>query len=298
MSIPAEKLRPGQQIFVTGQLTFGKLSRQYTGEELARRVEQQKRIGALYPTTTPHTTVNIADAVVTPRDPQNPTLEEQFVQSKIYTIKSGENQGKAGFGIDDKGQFLPIISEKTEAGTYRQVKIDRELASGLNVTLVLETYDPKGYAKKGLGLSQVLVNEPIRYYGGGASAEALADRGIVFEGEVERVSVADAPAEAPAAEGGGYQAPEAELPANSTVDPNSGLAMPSPGPAQPAAAPAAQAPVQTPAPAPAAPAAEDKDAEIARLKAQLAGGAASATPQGQSAFDADTQAQPSPWDPA
>lgn len=305
MTITAETLRPGQQILVQGKLTFGKLSQQYQGAELERRITQQKQNGSFYPTDVPHTTVNIADAKVLFKDGTNPTIEEQFVQGKTYEIKSGDNQGKIGFGIDDKGKFLPAVFEKnSETGKYAPVTLERELASGLDVILVLETYAPKGgYAKKGLGLSQVLINEPLKYYGGGASVEALAERGIVFEAPAVRVE-ATAGAAAPA-EGQGYQG-EA-LPANTQIDQSSGLAMPSPGVAPaPAAAPVATttvAPIPTPAPAaPAAPV-DDKDAQIAALMAQLE--AKNATPAGGSAFDQEPAAaapaaagQPNPWGPA
>lgn len=307
MSIPAESLQPGKQILVQGTLTFGKLSQQYQGEELARRVAQQVRIGALYPCQVPHTTVNVADARVIYKDDANPQLEEQFVQGKIYTIKSGENQGKSGFGIDDKGNVLPAVYEKNEeTGQFRPIKLERELASGLDVILVLETYAPKGHPKKGLGLAQVLINEPVRYYGGGASTQALAERGIVFEAPAERVlaSTANTTSEPQA----GYQGEG--LPENTQIDPNSGLAMPAPG-AAPAAPAVAQVPVATtvvapiPTPAPAAAPADDKDAQIAALMAQIE---AQNTPQGGSAFDvapaapaevpAAAAAQLNPWAPA
>lgn len=301
--IAAEALRAGQQILLQGTLTFGKLAEQYTGEALERRIAQQTSNGSYYPTKVPHTTVNIADAKVLFHDPANPTLEEQFVQSKLYTIKAGDNQGKIGFGIDDKSRNLPPVFQKNAEGKFEQVKLERELASGLDVMLVVETYAPKDYAKKGLGLRQVLVNEEIRYFGGGASVEALAERGIVFAAPIEQVP-ATAGASAPA--GGGAYEGEA-LPANTQIDPNSGLAMPSPGIPAPAvaAAPVATttvAPIPVPAPAAAPVPVEDKDAEIAALKAALA--AQSATPQGQSAFDVAPAAapaaagQPSPWAPA
>lgn len=301
--IAAESLRPGEQILLQGTLTFGKLAEQYTGEALTRRIAQQKQNGSYYPTEVPHTTVNIADAKILFADAANPTLEEQFVQSKTYAIKSGENQGKIGFGMDDKSKNLPPVFQKNAEGKFEQVKLDRELASGLDVILVVETYAPKGYAKKGLGLRQVLVNEEIRYFGGGASTEALAERGIVFAAPIEQIP-ASAGASAPAASATQGQYDEG-LPANTQIDPQSGFAMPSPGvaPAAPAPEPApvattTVAPIPEPAPVAAPAPVEDKDAQIAALQAALA--AKNETPQGQSAFDAApaAAAQPSPWAPA
>jgi hypothetical protein len=324
--IPAERLREGQQIIVRGRVSFSRIAQVIDGPALQRSIEQARARGSLYPTTVPHTTINLVDAQVIPADPANATPEEQFVQEKIFPVKSGDNAGKQGFSIDNKSTFLPTVLEldPENPGTYRQLILERDLASGMDVTLVLQVFKPKGYEKRGLGLQQVVLNEPVRYYASaGLDTSALAARGIVVNGPIKSVSAADAGSADTAAAAAAFQA-EADLsgfvPENTGVD-ASGLPVPMPGaqgvvpvpsPAAqqfplstPVAAPVATAPVAPAAPVQAAPAApatavETPEQQIARLQQELAEQRAAAANQGgASAFDAVPAAAagtPGPWD--
>lgn len=276
-NIIAEHLREDQTIFVRGKLSYSRLTALIDGEDLARSIEQARARGSRYPTTKPHTTVSLVDATVNPVDPSNPTLEERYVMEKLYQVKNGDNAGKTGYSIDDKSPNLPPVFEKQDSGTYKQVKIEQDLDSGLDVTLVLGTYKQDGYDKRGIGINQVLVNEKIRYFqSAGTDTAALAAAGYVIEGPIERVAAKPATPQG-------------------TVVNDEGLALPGPVQQAPqqAAQPVQQAPAQQPAAQPTAqPVSEvDKDAEIAKLREQLAARQASGGPQGSSAFD---QAA-SPW---
>ena len=314
MTIAAENLTEGRTILVRGRTSYSRLAALIEGEQLTMRVKQARERGSLYPTTEPHTTISLINAQIMLDNPANPSLEEQFVQEKIYTAKSGDNAGKPAFSIDNKGSFLPIILEADPdgpAGSYRQLVLERDLASDLDVTLVLETFASKsGHAKKGVGLRQVILNEPVRYYAsGGLDTGALAARGIVVNGPIRNVSAAEAAAARPAGDNS-----VAGLPANTAVDAN-GFPVPSMGkpvaqapvmqapvaqapvqyqvPAMVQApvtqAPVAQAPVQYQAPIAQAPAVavESPEDQIARLQRQLNEQAlANANSGGESAFGA------------
>lgn len=237
MGISAESLNPNQTIVVRGKLSFSRLARLIEGDALTKRIAEQKKRGSLYPTDKPHTTISIIDAVVEFADPANPTREEQYVQQeKLYTSKSGENQGKVGFNIDNKSNSLPQVFEKNEDGSgYHQVVLANDLASGLDVSLVLNTYASGDYAKRGIGLQQVFVHEPLKYFGGAVNRNALAARGLVITGDVKLVAGADSPAAETAYEDEG----DASVPANTVIG-ESGFAGPAPAirQAAPAAAPA------------------------------------------------------------
>ncbi|ROR76023.1 hypothetical protein SAMN06295974_3831 [Plantibacter flavus] len=326
MGIPAERLREGQQVLVRGNISFSRLASLVEGEALARSIEQAKSRGSLYPTKVPHTTINIVNARVVPGDPTNPTLEEQFVNEKIFPVKKGENAGKPGFGLDSKSTYLPTILEPDpeHEGQYRQVVLERDLASGLDVTIVINIFKNGDFEKRGLGLQQVVLHEELRYFASGVSAAQLAARGIVVHGDVKPVTgVAAGPVAGAAAPQAAVAAAPVEYPANTVADPR-GYAAPMPGAqgtfpapaaqsfpvsaplvqtapaaqafpqAAPAAALAAQqfpvsAPVQAPAPAAATVAApvESPEETIARLQQQLAEQAAAQNGSGgASAFDA------------
>ena len=301
-TIPAERLREDQTVIVRGHISYSRLAKLIDGAELVRSIESARKRGSLYPTDKPHTTISLVDARVVPLTPGSPTLEEQYTAEKLYQVKSGDNAGKTGFSIDDKSPNLPPVfepipaEEQDGAGSHRQVILEQDLDSGLDVTLVLRTFQSGSYTKKGLGIQQVILNEPLRYYNSASiDTAALSALGITIAGPVQRVSGAEAASRVP-------DAPvqdEGPLPEGTQmVD---GLALP--GPVASAPAPAAfQQPV-----AQAAPVAEDPAAEIARLKAQIAAGAPpvetpeqelarlraqvagqqAATPAGQSPFDVD-----------
>lgn len=323
MPVPAERLREGQQILVRGKTSFSRIASVIDGPALERRVAQELKRGSLYPTKVPHTTISIIDAQVLPLDPTAPTQEETFVFEKTFELKTGENAGRRGFNVDNKSTTLPTVLEMDPdvAGSYRQLVLERDLASGLDVTLVLEVYKPKGYEKRGLALRQVVLHEPVRYYASsGVDTSALAARGIVVNGPIRTVSASESPAAvSPEDAAATFQEEAARtgfaVPANTGVSAE-GLPVPTPGAigSAPMSAPAAQmfpqsAPVtQAPAPvaAPAAPAVagafpgETPEQAIARLQQQLAESQnAQAASGGASAFDAPAPAAVgglTPWD--
>lgn len=309
MTISAESLQPNVTVIVRGKTTFSRIASLIQGKELEKRVSNSK---SLYPTREPHTSISVSEPqIVSLGGDAGLTREEQHVQERFYTSKSGANQGKAMFGIDNKSPYLPTVlaPDEENPGSHTQVVLERDLDAGLDVTLVLKTFAPKGgYQKKGIGLQQVILNEPLRYYSQGIDESALSAIGVTVAGPLTQVSANDAPATAvPPTQG------EDQLPENTVVDQESGLPMPgftpapqqaqqTPQPAQvdPAVQQAQQAqqPAQAPAAA-AAPSAQQgpsNEDEIAQLKAKIA---AMENSGGNSAFDTGDQGQgdgPAPWD--
>lgn len=334
MTVNSSDLRDGQQIVVKGILSFSRLAKVIDGKELADRVAAERARNVKFPTDKPHTTITIVDAEVLPANPAAATLEEQYVHERIFQYKKGDNAGKNALTVDNKGSYLPVVlaPSETTPGTYEQVKLERDLASGIPVTLVLNIFGSQGYANKGVGLQQVVLHEAVKYYGGANSAgiEALAARGIIVSGPIESVqSPAPGAADETAAATAAF-ASEADrsgfVPANTGVTAE-GFAFPTPGavgtaPVAAAASPfpiAGQAPVAQPQVAPlgytgqaavvpqvqaqAAPF-ETPEQELARLRQESAERqAATVGAGGPSAFDvapaavpAAAAAAPGPWD--
>lgn len=319
MSISAENLREGQQILVRGKVAFSRLTALITGDELAKSIDRARKRGSKYPTLKPHTTISLLDPMVLFADSNAPTPEEQYVSERFYVGKSGANAGRRAYSIDSTSPFLPTVLEQDPSapGAYRQLVLERDLDTDMDVTLVLQMFKPKDSEKRAIGLQQVILNEAVRYYNGGGGTDALAARGIVVNGPISAVSAApaDAPAAAPVAQQPGMVAPAVptqdpwgapQVPANTHITPD-GLAAPMPGAqgtpfAQPQA-PAQVAPAQPVAPAapvqqqaPAAPMAETPEQTIARLQQQLQEQQnAAAASGGASAFDGATAA-PNPWE--
>lgn len=230
--VDADQLKEGTTILVNGLVSYSRVISLIDGEERERR-NQKRKHKILYP----YTNLSISNATVQPvsQDPNNLTLEELFVQERRYASKKEDNQGKGLFySIDNKSKNLPLIWTPGENGYVQVEKPEGELAVGLNVTLVLETYKPRDNENRGIALRHILVNEPIRYQTG-FDTDALASRGIVFATPPKQM-VGEAPA--PADDSGTH------------IDPGTGLPMPAPGSQQYNQAPQAPAQQQYAQPAP------------------------------------------------
>ncbi|MGW2986416.1 hypothetical protein [Streptomyces goshikiensis] len=287
-SISASQITEGKNVFIRGKLGFAVLARLINGAELVTS-DQRKTMNGMSPVGKPHTTATIIHAEVQFADPNSPTLEEQFVSERCYDSPKRPETGP-NYSIDSKGSTLPFIAIPSSKGdgTYDQDKSGRELAQGLDVTLVLRTYKPKNFINRGLALEQVIVHEAPRYYGAGGIDQAeLAARGIVLNETPRPVQVALAPA--------------AAVPVATEVE--DGLSFPAPQPTSAPVAVAAPAPVQsalataTGAPAPvAAPAQrETLEEKLARLESENASlkdaGSAVGSPAGPGPWDGSGPAQ-------
>lgn len=308
-TVRAEQLTEGSQILVSGKLSFSRLARAIDGDALVEHIARARARGQKHPTTKPHTTVTITDAQVLPAVAGQHTLEEQFVFEHFYTVGQGENAGKTAYGIDNLGTKLPNYFAKQADGTYTQVKLERDLAVGLDVLLVLNVFKSANFDNRGIGIAEIYIQEPIRYYGGGSiDRNALAARGIVVVGAVQTVDSDDLPPiDAPVdVNQDAYVAPPTSIGAPAVIPAPAPAPIPVAAPVQTAPAlpvvpqpvqPAA--PVAAPAPAQPAVAAETQAEKIARLEAELAARrAANAATEGAgggaSAFD--PVPSPSPWE--
>jgi len=324
-TVSAANLREGQQIIVQGRTSYSRLASLVDGEALAKSIQQAVARGSKYPTKVPHTTVNLVDAQVVFADVNAATPEEIFVHEKIYDVKQGDNAGKKGYSIDNKSTFLPTILEQDpeNPGQYRQLVLERDLAGGLLVMLVLQVFKSGDNENRGIGLQQVVLQEPVKYYSSGMDTSALAARGIVVNGPIKTVSASDAAATAFAGEAArsGFDPSTTQVSASGFAGPVPGMqgTVPAPAPVSPfpvsapAPAPAQQfapapqaAPFQqaAPAPIPAAAPALTPEQQIAQLTQQIEQQKAALAGQGGASAFGDAVPAPvaaaatSPWDVA
>ncbi|MGY4541176.1 hypothetical protein ACVWY0_001085 [Arthrobacter sp. UYNi723] len=298
--VTASQLTPNTTVHIKGKLTYSRLAKLVDGEDLAK-ADAMRLKNNMNAIGRAHTSVNLSEAEVVFANPASPTPEEIFVSERRYISSKHADHGQC-YSMDNKSTNLPIVGVTNEAGEVEQIVLESDLAAGLEVTLVLRVYKPKGYSNCGLSLDLVLLHEPVRYYNPGVNTGELAARGIIFAAPPKQVSGADAVAAGATSTGETYAAAES-LPANT----DAATGLPAPAPAAPAVV--ATPPVVRPAPAPAAPAAqvapavqvvETPEQELARLRAQLAArDAASANSGGDSAFGDAPAGDESPWnDPA
>lgn len=183
--IKAHQLTEDQTIVVRGKLEYSRLMSMIEGAELQRRIAQQRQIGAMYITDKPHTTITIREAQVQYTDPNNPSIEEQYVAQKCYNSKKHPEKGLM-FNLDNKSPFLPPIwipanPANLSEGYVQLTDPEGELDSGLDVSVVLTTFKSGNNANLGLGLDSVIVHEAPRYYSNNrVDRDKLAALGIVF----------------------------------------------------------------------------------------------------------------------
>lgn len=184
-SIKAHQLNEDQTIVVRGKLEYSRLMSMIEGAELQRRIAQQRQIGAMYITDKPHTTITIREAQVQYTDPNNPSIEEQYVAQKCYNSKKHPEKGLM-FNLDNKSPFLPPVwipanPANLSEGYVQLTDPEGELDGGLDVSVVLTTFKSGNNANLGLGLDSVIVHEAPRYYSNNrVDRDKLAALGIVF----------------------------------------------------------------------------------------------------------------------
>lgn len=159
--VTASQIRPNQIIYVRGRLTFSRIASKIEGEELAKMNERKKAQGRKDITEKPHTTATICNAQVVPANPAGLTPEEIFIAERMGMSTKNPENGNYCTSIN-KGNSLPKVMQLVSEGKYKEVRVERELANGLDVTLVIRTF--KGNPNNGTALDGIFVNEEIRYF--------------------------------------------------------------------------------------------------------------------------------------
>jgi len=217
--IKINDLTPDTTYLLRGKVAYSRVSRHTTDEE--RIKDNQRRT---YKIDKNYTNITIYDVQILCKDPTNPTIEEQYAAECLYKSHVDKYTGKS-FSALNKSENLPkvgVIDEKT--GEYSSVKLQGELAQGLDVTIVMRVFKGKNSMNNGVSLDTILVNEPLRYFSNNIVEKDLEARGIIFHDEAPMEAPAgDKPVEDPQAE------PQAE------ANPFSANAQPA---TQPAVAPA------------------------------------------------------------
>lgn len=177
-TISTQSLTPGELFCVRGKLTYGRLAKQVDGEELERD-KQRRAARGMRPIERPYTSATITDAYVPLKDKNNPTLEERYAQESLYTSHANGSHG-FNFSAVNRGNRLPWIGVRDPQDPMKieQLMLPNELASGLDVTLVMRVF--QGKPNKGVTLDGVILNEPPRYFASADPTASLSALGITF----------------------------------------------------------------------------------------------------------------------
>lgn len=205
-TISSDKLTENAVFLVRGKVAFSRVTRHTTDEE-----RQKDNLRRMHPFDKNYTTISLYEASILCKDPQAPTLEEQFGAEQFYKSSSAKTPG-ANFTAHNKSKYLPqIFVRAPQPGNenhYEPATPEGELASGLDVTVVMHVFAAKG--RKGVSFDRIMVNEPIRYFGGtNAIDAALNDFGYTFTAAPRQMEAAQQPAQAAAPAEAQPVAPEA-----------------------------------------------------------------------------------------
>lgn len=210
-TVSANQLADNTTFLIRGRVTYSRIRTQVTGEELARQNQRAMQQGR-QPRNRPYTTLSICQAEVVRANPNAPMMnpEEIFATESLYTSTTQPNNGLC-YSADNTGNYLPrlCVQEGNMVTELSADEIHGELDNGLLVTMVMRIYN-SGKPNKGITLDTIIVNEPIRFYQGGAAAN-LEKYGLTVNLQPNRQQAA-APAQTAPAMGGPQPAYPAQAP--------------------------------------------------------------------------------------
>jgi len=158
--ITAAELRPNKTVRVRGNVEYSHIATHIQGEELEIDIRRRLNHG-LIPIRKAYTTITIKNPQIIPMGQTNRlTLEETYIKNHIYKTRNQSNH----YWINNKSPEKPhvlIIDENNPAET-KQIELQSELPKGLDVTLILHSYNIKSKSSDALGFSldEILVNDP------------------------------------------------------------------------------------------------------------------------------------------
>ena len=176
----ATSIRPGINVYVRGNVSFSRITRHVAGDELIKENQRRQIQFRLQPITKPYTQVTLSNARIVPVNPAQMTPEEQYIQNKFYIAEGESNPGH--YTIYSKSPYLPNVAQAhpDDPRNVDQVNPTGELAVGLDVTLVLRTYQSNNANNKGVNLDLVICNEPVRYFSTSDLTTRLKEAGIIY----------------------------------------------------------------------------------------------------------------------
>lgn len=210
-TVSANQLADNTTFLIRGRVIYSRIRSQVAGEELARQNQRAMQQGR-QPRNRPYTTLSICQAEVVRANPNAPMMnpEEIFATESLYTSTTQPNNGLC-YSADNTGNYLPrlCVQEGNMVTELSADEIHGELDNGLLVTMVMRVYN-SGKPNKGITLDTIIVNEPIRFYQGGAAAN-LEKYGLTVNLQPNRQQAA-APAQTAPAMGGPQPAYPAQAP--------------------------------------------------------------------------------------
>lgn len=176
--IDKNKLVNDEIMYISGKVEFSRLLKPYEGAEL-EKLDRDRVANGKYPVGKPYTTITIKNVTIDYKNPQNPSILEQYVQERCYQSK--KDPSCWCYGINNKSG-TPVFGHYDAATKQvNEIVLEGELAKDSQVSLMLKSFT--GKSGKGVGLECVIIMDPVIQYfnmNGGNINAALSERGITW----------------------------------------------------------------------------------------------------------------------
>lgn len=173
---------PRLTALVKGTVAYSHIRSLISGEALAKKIAEAKaRSNRAKPKEVPHFSITLSNPSILVQDPTAPNMLEVAISQRFYTTKNGIHS----VGFDIAGQYCwPIAVKDPITGQYNEIEPEGELAQGLEVILVMNSYSSSH--GNGVGVNKVLVPGEIRYYRSNGINDYLTQLGFPQGTTIER----------------------------------------------------------------------------------------------------------------
>ena len=173
---------PRLTALVKGTVAYSHIRSLISGEALAKKIAEAKaRSNRAKPKEVPHFSITLSNPSILVQDPKAPNMLEVAISQRFYTTKNGVHS----VGFDIAGQYCwPIAVKDPATGQYNEIEPEGELAQGLEVILVMNSYSSSH--GNGVGVNKVLVPGEIKYYRSNGINDYLTQLGFPQGTTIER----------------------------------------------------------------------------------------------------------------
>ena len=173
---------PRLTALVKGTVAYSHIRSLISGEALAKKIAEAKaRSNRAKPKEVPHFSITLSNPSILVQDPTTPNMLEVAISQRFYTTKNGVHS----VGFDIAGQYCwPIAVKDPVTGQYNEIEPEGELAQGLEVILVMNSYSSSH--GNGVGVNKVLVPGEIKYYRSNGINDYLTQLGFPQGTTIER----------------------------------------------------------------------------------------------------------------
>lgn len=165
-------IQVGEMGILRGRVVLSNIANIIDGEKLEQ--ENQKAVSSgRYPSKKPYSFITIEHPEIICDCPKL----KAYLEQKCYSGKGGNL-----LRFTAKSPFAPSVGHLDKAsGHVQEIVLERELASGVEVQLLVGVYHSKRNKVNGLGLNNVTILDPeIRYLASGTIRSMLETVGMVW----------------------------------------------------------------------------------------------------------------------